>query len=550
MRVLYSSSRLLMAAAAALTFLTFFWIFSSSPDQAVPVLNNEHSTPHHNKITEEAPPFGPEPDDAKHQPKPLIATTLRTSISTPMLARPSSSIAQAESAHPSATTPNSKAVHAHTTPAQKKPSWAPSQVQTAFAPFPTGRNATATSTPTPKESTCREMPGASDIMVIVKTSKSSLHAHVPTQLENLLSCVPHHAIFSDHSGFIGNYSVHDCLDEIPAAIKEKHEEFKDYELQKQIKVDSVSKHLDRWTWLPMVYKMYKLQPDLRFYLVIEPDTAISWTNLLQWVARLDSRIPYYAGAPLHLGETKFVQRSSGILLSNTALKKFAKAYDELYESEWQARVAGESLGDVVLATAMADAQVETYGAHPLLQANTPWSVSWDRKYWCVPAVGFHHMGKEQLTQAWNFQKNWTDEMSWKEPYLHRDAYMDFVEPLLVDRKELWDNGAEGTIISQPILDDLTAEEWQEWYEHEEEIREAVQSWESCQKVCERASDCQQWKWSQKDDGECVLGKNIKFGASAPKKEGEEVWISGWYVERVRNTTREWNCEKPSWRFNQ
>jgi len=387
-------------------------------------------------------------------------------------------------------------------------------------------------------------------MVIVKTSKSSLYAHVPTQLENLLACVPHHAIFSDHSGFIGNYTVHDCLDEIPSTVKEKHEEFKDYELQKQIRLDEVSKNLDRWTWLPMVYKAYKLQPDRRFYLVIEPDTAVSWTNLLQWVSRLDSRIPYYAGAPLLLGTTKFVQRSSGILLSNAALRKFAKVYDEMYESEWQARVAGESLGDVVLATAMADSQVELYGAHPLLQANTPESVSWDRKYWCVPAVSFHRMAKEQLTDAWNLQKNWTEDMGWEEPYLHRDAYLDSVEPLLVDRKDEWDNGAEGTIIARPLLDDLTAEEAHDWYQHEEDIREAVQSWESCKKVCELASDCQQWKYSKKGEGECVLGKNIKFGASAPKKEGEEIWISGWYVERIHNITREWDCEKPSWRFNQ
>lgn len=391
-------------------------------------------------------------------------------------------------------------------------------------------------------------------MVVVKTSKAELHDRLPTQLDTLLSCAPYVAIFSDHAGRIGNHTVHDALSEISSYTKADHVEFKGYEQQKQddIKLDSASKYLDKWKFLPMVYRAYKLRPSARFYVVIESDTTLSWTNLLQWISRLDSRIPYYAGAPLQLGNTKFVQSGPGILLSNAALRQFVKAYDENYDSEWEARVGREGLGDVILATAMQQANVELSGAHPILQANTPLSLRWERKYWCTPAVSWAHQSQADIKAAWGFQKSWADDYGWEEPYMHRDAFVDLVAPHLVDHKDEWDNGSEGTLIAKELLDKLSekVEEGEQWYEHEEDIRQAVGSWKNCQKVCEMAKDCHQWKYSKKDKGECHLGKNIKIGASAPKKAGESVWTSGWIVERIRNSTREWECHKPTWRFNQ
>ena len=99
----------------------------------------------------------------------------------------------------------------------------------------------------------------------------------------------------------------------------------------------------------MVYKSYKMRPQVTFFVFIEADTSLSWTNLLQWVNRLDSRIPYYAGAPSNIGDIRFAQRGGGFLLSKAAAKLYATAYEQKYVSKWEKMTVGECWGDVALA---------------------------------------------------------------------------------------------------------------------------------------------------------------------------------------------------------
>jgi hypothetical protein len=402
------------------------------------------------------------------------------------------------------------------------------------------------------ETHCRGIPGASNILIIVKTSKAEIESKLPTQLDTLLSCALNFAIFSDHAGLVRNHTIYDALEGVTSAAKAQHDDFKNYEkmrTQPKAKV-TIPKSLDKWKMLPMIYKAYKMHPNTRFFVVIEPDTSLSWTNLLQWTSRLDYRIPYYAGAPIAAGALKFVQGGPGMLLSNAALAQFAKAYDEMYASEWEDRVAKEDSGDVVLATAMADAHVELYGAYPMLQPNSPSSFGWTEQTWCVPSVSWQHMPASAVEEAWQAEKNFTREHGWKSPYLMRDAFSALIFPHLVDHKDEWDNGAQDTSIVKPLLDDLSEQDSQDWYKFDADIRQAVTSAENCMKVCELAADCHQWRYTAKGEGECHLGKTIRFGRKVVKKEGEEGWISGWVVERVRDTTRDWKCEKVKWGFNQ
>jgi hypothetical protein len=389
-------------------------------------------------------------------------------------------------------------------------------------------------------------------MIIVKTSKAEIQDKLPVQLDNLLSCVPHFAIFSDHSGVIGNHTVYDALEGVTGTAKATYDELKAYVKSRgpDAKPGALPKALDKWKMLPMIYKAYKMRPQTRFFVVIETDSSLSWTNLLQWTDRLDYRIQYYAGAPLQIGTLKFAQRGPGILLSNAALKQFVKAYDELYEAEWEKRVDRECCGDVVLASTMGDAHVELYKAFPQFQAEDPASIDWMRERWCTPAVSWHNMTQAKIEEAWGFERNWTKKYGWEEPILMADAFTGLIKPLLNKTRDEWDNDSQGTKIMRPQSGDLSDKDSQEWFKLDEDIRQAVTSWESCQKVCEALKDCQQWKYSKKGEGECHLGKNIKLGWKAPKKDTGELWTSGWIAERIYNTTREWECEEPNWRFNQ
>ncbi|EUC45971.1 glycosyltransferase family 31 protein [Bipolaris oryzae ATCC 44560] len=292
------------------------------------------------------------------------------------------------------------------------------------------------------EEHCQNLAMAQDVMVVLKTSKASiekLNAHLRT----LISCVPTFAIFSDHEGEFEGHKVYDALKAVSHEIKSSHDEFHEYRIMRadaQHKPDAAKlDELDKWKMLPMVYQAYHMNTHARFMVFIEEETALSWTNLLQWIARLDYRIPYYSGAPAYISGTQTAQRGPGILLSQGALRRFAKSYDEQYTRKWEPAVDNECCGDLMLARAMADAHVELYSSWPLLQAEQPYSLDYTKRHWCAPAVSWHKVSGDQLTRQWEIEKKWTSTKGWKTPYLFRDAYQDHVAPHVEARKEGWDN---------------------------------------------------------------------------------------------------------------
>jgi hypothetical protein len=299
---------------------------------------------------------------------------------------------------------------------------------------------------------CKDFDGAQDVMVILRTSKAEFEK-VSTHLHGLLSCVPTFAIFSDHAGEFEGHKIHNALDTIGHDAKAKHNEFKEYQIMHadaEHKPDpKKTKDLDKWKFLPMVYKAYHMNPSARFFVFIEADTSLSWTNLLQWVNRLDYRIPYYSGAPAFISETKIAQRGPGIMLSQGAMRRYTKSYDEVYASKWEKQVGDECCGDLMLARALGEAHVEFYASWPLLQSERPNTLDFTKKHWCVPAVSWHHQNGEHMTAQWELEKKWTEKHGWKKPYLYRDAFQDHFAPHLEVKKENWDNLSEDTKIIAP-----------------------------------------------------------------------------------------------------
>jgi hypothetical protein len=302
------------------------------------------------------------------------------------------------------------------------------------------------------EKFCSDADGAKDIMVVLKTSKAEIDK-LNGHLSNLLSCVPTFVIFSDHAGEFQGHKVHDALDSISHEIKFKNKEFQEYQLMHadaEHKPDAKkTEDLDKWKFLPMVYKAYHMNPSAKFFVFLEADTSLSWTNVLQWFNRLDYRIPYYSGAPYFIAGTQVAQRGAGIMLSQGALRRYSKSYDELYQTKWEKNTATECCGDLMLAKALGDAHVEFYAAWPLLQSEQPSTLDYTRKHWCAPAVSWHHIAGDQLTRQWDIEKKWTSANGWKKPYLYRDAYHDSVEPHIEAQKVGWDNLSQDTKIVAP-----------------------------------------------------------------------------------------------------
>jgi len=470
--------------------------------------------------------------------------------------------------------------------------------------------ATEADAPPVVEKFCRDLRNAPHVMVVLKTSKAEVDK-LSTHLRNLLSCVPKFAIFSDHAGEFEGHKIHNALDSIGHETKIKHDEFKEYQLMQadpEHKPDpKKTKELEKWKFLPMVYKAYHLNPSAKFVVFIEADTSLSWTNLLQWVDRLDYRIPYYSGAPSFISSVQLAQRGPGIMLSQGALRRFAKSYDELYATRWEKNVGDECCGDLMLAKALGDAHVEFYASWPLLQAERPDTLDYTKRHWCVPAVSWHHINGDQLTKQWEIEKNWTSAHGWETPYLFRDAFRDSVQPHIEARKDNWDNLSQDTKIVAPqgrqqqLKDEADKKEKQKteqnaqkeeekktgekktddakghkgeifqeagtpptkrqkdkgkekgkeneapnWDKLPEKIADAGDSPENCQRACEAVSDCLQWRYTKKGDGECHLSKVLRLGNAV----GDGKWTSGWLMDRMQQVTKEWECKKANWKFYQ
>jgi hypothetical protein len=488
----------------------------------------------------------------------------------------------------------------------------PTTLLTTATAYPTGANATNATVPanTPAAAPanthnkfCKDVHGAPHVMVVVRTSKADMAEKLPAQLHGLLSCVPHFAIFSDHSGDMDGIPVHDALASIGSETKRIRDEFREYQLM-HVDADhqpdtGKSQQLDKWKFLPMVYQAYRMNPDAKFYVFIEPDTSLSWTNLLQWVNRLDYRIPYYAGSPGFINGVQIAQRGSGIMLSQGALRRYANSYDDLYASKWEVDLRTGCCGDLALAQALGDAHVEFYSSWPLMQGEAPATLDYTKRHWCAPAVTWHHADAAALHDIWNVQKNWTATHGWETPLLYRDAFEAFVAPHIEAKKAAWDNLSQDTKIvapegrqkqlkeeversrqhaqgSDPDPDHATPPKsptrfseppsvaprtipfpWTrnddqkevDWDKLAETFKEAGDSPTQCQKSCEAVEDCLQWRYaSNKGDGECHLGKVLRLGRKTV--EVDDKWTSGWVVGRVEKLKGEWACNKVGWEFYQ
>ncbi|KAH9876453.1 hypothetical protein J1614_003584 [Plenodomus biglobosus] len=342
---------------------------------------------------------------------------------------------------------------------------------------------------------CKQAQGAQHVMVVIRTSKAEIKTRLPTRLESLLECVPNFAIFSDHSGEINGYKVHNALESISGDTKRGHAEFHEYQLMHadaEHEPDAAkTKELEKWKFLPMVYQAYHLRPSARFFIFIEADTSLSWTNLLQWVGRLDYRIPYHSGAPTFMGGVQISQRGAGILLSQGALRRYVKSYDELYESQWEAQIAKECCGDLLLSMALNDAHVELYSSWPMLQTEQPGTLDYTQKLWCVPAVSWHHMVGDDLRAMWENEKKWIEAKGWKEPYLYRDAFREYVESHLDTQKDDWDNLSLDTKIVAPQGRQQQIKEEEERKKKHEEEEEAQKKQEEQEEQEEQEQEQEQ-----------------------------------------------------------
>lgn len=196
----------------------------------------------------------------------------------------------------------------------------------------------------------------------------------------------------------------------------------------------------------MINRTLDMYPNKKWYLFVEPDTYIVWSNILQWIQELDPTKAAYYGSEVMVGDDLFAHGGSAFLLSKPALEKGARLY-RLQATLYHELTANHWAGDCVLGIALKDAGVfltwswpmfqgvsneeydssvlDTFAYHPILQGNPSDQMQFELKkggkkaLWCNPALSYHHFTADEIASMHQFEqgKSWAEAIPLIIPWL-------------------------------------------------------------------------------------------------------------------------------------
>ncbi|KAL2222920.1 hypothetical protein M432DRAFT_27653 [Thermoascus aurantiacus ATCC 26904] len=386
-------------------------------------------------------------------------------------------------------------------------------------------------------SSCHQLHGMDDVLVIMKTGVTEALEKVPVHLQTTLRCVPHYAIFSDFEEQISGVRTHDVLRNVSHEIKQTNPDFGIYnrvrvygrkglqesDLVKDVngpsgKLKNPGWKLDKWKFLPMIDEALQIRPDAKWYYFMEADTYPFWPNLMAWLEQFDPEKPLYIGSQMQIGDVVFAYGGSGIILSNPAMRK-ASERRAARLAEIDEYTAGHWAGDCVLGKVLHDAGVNLLWAWPMMQTSTIWRVdlineAYDKKPWCYPAVSFHHMTPADVELVWQFDQRWFREKQ-RSLLLHSDAFRELIQEHIQAPRDDWDNFSEDSGEEQPSI-----------------------SLADCEARCANNTECMQYSYQP---GKCLTSKIVKRGISSSGVH------SAWMTDRINATlSKLGSCSTAKW----
>ncbi|KAH7324084.1 hypothetical protein BKA65DRAFT_79996 [Rhexocercosporidium sp. MPI-PUGE-AT-0058] len=391
----------------------------------------------------------------------------------------------------------------------------------------------------PTSGLCPRSALAQKIVISVKTGATEAAAKIPIQMRTTLRCAEHVFFFSDLEQDLegGQYHLHDALDTISPSIVEKNPDFEFYKKQQELwkiqrNITSLqgTKHptktndlaawsLDKWKNIHMLEKTWALKPDMDWYIFIDADTYLVWSNLLVWLETLDPSTKSYYGSAVTWGGIRFAHGGSGYIVPNAMMHELAVKQNGT-ATHWDTKLQDHCCGDVALSAALQEHGGILEGRWPLISGEAPWTMPFGpgtTGYRCWPAMTMHHLTPSGMEEFLAYE----EQRSNKSVLLtHTEILQDFLLPQIPLSRSNWDNlatergdfGRTGGVSS-----DAT-------------------SFEECTKACEEDDQCFQYSFHGQ---KCSIGRSVRLGhAKAADTEG--IWQSGW--NRARLT--QWSKEQP------
>jgi hypothetical protein len=280
---------------------------------------------------------------------------------------------------------------------------------------------------------CRQLPGAEDVLVVLKTGATEFEDKLPIHLNTTLRCYPNYLIFSDYAETYEGIQILDALEFVSDELKESHLDFGLYRRLRKAggrsaikpsersgplsrppgpegKKDNPGWKLDKWKFLPMVNRTLHEYPDMKWYVFIETDTYILWQTLLNYLKVLDWTKPYYVGGQIWIGDILFAHGGAGFVVSRPVLKQVVSMFvaDQI---RWEDFTDSHWAGDCVLGKAFKDAQAPITPAWPIWQGDDIGYMNYARddnahRLWCRPSVSYHHLSPAAIEDMWLFEQKW------------------------------------------------------------------------------------------------------------------------------------------------
>ncbi|KAK4540656.1 hypothetical protein LTR36_008987 [Oleoguttula mirabilis] len=403
-----------------------------------------------------------------------------------------------------------------------------------------GLTAEVVGAPDPDQPPCRHLAGVEDVVVVMRTGATEIKDKLPIHLNTTFRCYPDTLIFSDYAEVFSGYQVLDALASVDDNLKQSNADFQHYLRLQRLgreglaeeelhgesyesgpigKNDNPGWRLDKWKFLPMLVQTLDLRPDKKWFVFVEPDTYIVWSNLVQWLQELDSSKDSYYGSEVQIGDDVFAHGGTGFVMSRSAVQKGAELYTS-EPDEWHARTAAHWAGDCILGTALAHAGVGLSWSWPMFQGGNPSDMNWmeikaGHRLWCAPAMSYHHFSSREIESMWMFEQEQIRQRNvgaekqffWhhRDDILHHDdMFRQYVLPNITSERADWSN-------SSP---DLVA------YSNRKGLSIA-----DCRAICEEKEGCLQYALGPIG---CSTANQVMMGAFSKGIQ------SGWMTERVES----------------
>lgn len=401
--------------------------------------------------------------------------------------------------------------------------------------------------PAKEELPCQKLEGGEEVLVVMRTGATEIKDKLPAHLNTTLQCYNNYIIFSDYEEDFEGHHVYDLLANVEDDVKEHHPDFalwrrlRDHgresldnsELSGAISEDSGGTgktgndgwRLDKWKFLPMAVRTLELYPNMAFYVFVEPDTFLMWSNLLDWLHQLDPTEPLYFGSEVQIGPDVFAHGGSSFVISNPALQKVADLYKE-NAADWHALTSTHWAGDCILGKALLESGTPLTWSWPMFQGGNPHTMDFKeskedgRDLWCSPALSYHHLSPMEIQSMFDFEQEWLRAtQKHKENSSVRSGYISWrqTERMRIHHQD---------VFRSYVLPSTTEGDRTNWSNLSPELRAGTQNstLSECRAMCESSRGCVQYSVAEMG---CFFSQEGKMGQAA---EGVH---SGWLEDRMR-----------------